>query len=355
MRDVKIHLGCGPLRLEGWVNVDLERFPAVDVLCDARRPLPFRSARYVFAEHFLEHLDLDDAIALLAECRRILAPEGVVRLTTPNLDWVWATAYASRWQATSETTAAIDPARWAHGAAAACDALELNKAFRGWGHRFLFNRAMLEETLRLAGFADVVWCAYRESAHPELAGLELHPRDRDLAGVGDLLIVEASGRGEHRSADEVAAKLAELRKETGSSARTTEPGADPRGVALAFVAAINRRSVDGILELSSPEPALLDARGAVVSGRQRLASAWRAFFGMFPDYRIDLERIFVAGDEVALFGRAEGTHAPGGTLDPARRFRVPAAWRASIEAGRVDRWQVFADATAITEEVRDAH
>lgn len=214
MSEVRIHLGCGPVRLDGWVNLDIRPFPAVDVIADARRGLPLRAARYVFAEHFLEHLELDEAIALLAECRRILTPDGVVRISTPNLDWVWATCYSTRWAQASEETAVINPLRWRHDAASTVSCLELNKAFRGWGHRFLFNRSMLEEALRAAGFAKLEWCVYGKSEHPGLAGLERHPRDRDIAGIPDVLIVEASGFGEHRPSPDVREKLAEYRLET---------------------------------------------------------------------------------------------------------------------------------------------
>ena len=52
----RLHVGCGSLILPGWINVDLESQPGVDHVLDVRRGLPFGNLRYVFAEHFLEHL-----------------------------------------------------------------------------------------------------------------------------------------------------------------------------------------------------------------------------------------------------------------------------------------------------------
>lgn len=41
---------------------------------------------FIFSEHFLEHLFLDEAIELLKECYRILKPNGVVRIVVPDAD-----------------------------------------------------------------------------------------------------------------------------------------------------------------------------------------------------------------------------------------------------------------------------
>lgn len=39
----------------------------------------------VYASHMLEHLSLDDRSRALREIRRLLAPEGLVRLVLPDL------------------------------------------------------------------------------------------------------------------------------------------------------------------------------------------------------------------------------------------------------------------------------
>jgi SAM-dependent methyltransferase len=41
---------------------------------------------YIFSEHFFEHLFLDEAIALLTECFRVLRPGGVIRICVPDAD-----------------------------------------------------------------------------------------------------------------------------------------------------------------------------------------------------------------------------------------------------------------------------
>ncbi|HEV7766661.1 MAG TPA: hypothetical protein VGQ76_16795 [Thermoanaerobaculia bacterium] len=178
----RLHIGCGPQALAGWTNIDLEQHPGVDMVLDVRRGLPFRNVRYVFAEHFLEHLTYDEGYRFLKECRASLADGGVLRLSTPNLDWTVRTQYA------------LIPAAAGREGVDACFAV--NKAFRGWGHQFLYNAATLEATLLAAGFAEVRLRRYGESDDPVLAGLERHERSADSEDLPHVIVAEARGRGQ---------------------------------------------------------------------------------------------------------------------------------------------------------------
>ncbi len=176
---MRLHIGSGPLALPGWTNVDIQPWTGVDVVLDVREPWPFSDVELIFAEHFLEHLTLADGLTFLRSCRNALRAGGVLRLSTPNLDWVWLTHYKSPEQMTEEEEL--------------LGCLEINRAFHGWGHEFLYNRRTLSLALRAAGFADVVVCEYGKSARPELEGLERHERHRDLPDAPSVLVVEASG------------------------------------------------------------------------------------------------------------------------------------------------------------------
>jgi predicted SAM-dependent methyltransferase len=176
----KLHVGSGPLVREGWINIDAYPFPGVDYVLDIRSGLPFEEVSHIYAEHFLEHLDFGTGLEFLAECRRVLRDDGALRLSTPNLDWVWRTQY--------------HPGEWNSGNEAVRDCFALNKSFRGWGHRFLYNLDTLTETLHAAGFAEVRACEYGESDDLLLKGIERHPRDDDQEGLRHVLVVEARGR-----------------------------------------------------------------------------------------------------------------------------------------------------------------
>jgi predicted SAM-dependent methyltransferase len=178
-RASRLHIGSGPQILPGWVNIDVVRYPGVDRVLDVRRGLPFKDVEFIFAEHFIEHIDLNAAMYLFLECRRVLTDDGVLRLSTPNLDWVWASHYAV--PADTENSVA--------------NCFRLNGAFHGWGHQFLYNEATLTSLLIDAGFTNVAVCSYGHSTHQELRGIERHERSEDFDGLADILIVEASGRG----------------------------------------------------------------------------------------------------------------------------------------------------------------
>jgi predicted SAM-dependent methyltransferase len=177
----RLHVGCGTEALPGWVNIDSKPLPGVDRVLDVTAGLPFVHAAAIYAEHFLEHLSLDQGLAFLAECRRVLGDEGVLRLSTPNLDWVYATHY--RLNGADERQSLID-------------CFQLNRAFRGWGHQFLYNGRMLEAVLRASGFASVHFQRYGESDVPELRGLERHETWQDTPAMPHVIIAEASGRME---------------------------------------------------------------------------------------------------------------------------------------------------------------
>jgi len=180
-RDVKrLHVGSGPLIRAGWTNIDMDRFPGVDYVMDVRGGLPFRNVRHIYAEHFLEHLTFDDGLRFLRECRRVLSSDGVLRLSTPNLAWVWQTHYRD--------------------GASVEQCFDINKAFRAWGHQFLYDFPTLAAALREAGFAAVTACRYGESADPELRGLERHERSFDTEDLPHVIIAEA--RGAQSSGDE---------------------------------------------------------------------------------------------------------------------------------------------------------
>ncbi len=80
---MKLHLGCGPKKMDGYVNVDLVGNP--DKVCDlASFPWPFEdnSADEIFSEHFLEHvLNYDQTIL---EMHRILKPNGKLHFRVPH-------------------------------------------------------------------------------------------------------------------------------------------------------------------------------------------------------------------------------------------------------------------------------
>lgn len=186
----RIHLGSGRVHLDGWLNVDMQALPGVDYVLDATEGLPFRDVEALFAEHFLEHLHLADAVEFLLDVHRILRPGGVLRLSTPNLEWVWATHHPG---------AGADPELQA------LSALHINRGFHGWGHHFLWNRALLGRALAACGFTDLRWHRHGESDRALFRALERHETYADAPDLPHVLVVEAT-KGEPAPA-----ALAELR------------------------------------------------------------------------------------------------------------------------------------------------
>jgi len=83
----KLQLGAGENIRPDWLNTDLHDYgrPADLVYLDVRRPFPFPDESFdlVFSEHMLEHLEYEEGLRCLVECRRVLRPGGRIRIATP--------------------------------------------------------------------------------------------------------------------------------------------------------------------------------------------------------------------------------------------------------------------------------
>lgn len=156
----KINVGCGPSRREGWINVDIQPFKTVDVQMDVTKDWSFEDVSFIYAEHFIEHLTLKDGLKFLYNAGKSLSKGGWIRLSTPNVEWVLKTHY--KFDKMGEYEVALN------------NVTAINRAFRGWGHRFLYSPFLLKEIMIQMGFVSVRLEEYGKSRVPEFNGIEEH-------------------------------------------------------------------------------------------------------------------------------------------------------------------------------------
>lgn len=160
----RLHLGCGKVRLAGWVNADIN--PRAELIVDLRWPLPFPSnyLQRIYSEHVLEHVSYKTGVRFLREARRVLAPGGVMRIAMPDLDRL-VEKYRDNWRD-------LDWVNWPAHSFIKTRAEMMNIAFRSWGHKYLYNKEEIARALREAGFSSFYFLERLGSPHNDLRGLE---------------------------------------------------------------------------------------------------------------------------------------------------------------------------------------
>jgi predicted SAM-dependent methyltransferase len=85
-----LNLGCGRHFHPDWINVDIVPQDPQVMRHDLQSRLPFEEASFaaVYHSHVLEHIPKSQAAAFLRECRRVLAPGGVLRVVVPDLEMI---------------------------------------------------------------------------------------------------------------------------------------------------------------------------------------------------------------------------------------------------------------------------
>jgi predicted SAM-dependent methyltransferase len=159
MNDIKLHFGCGPRILSGWVNIDGWHFPGIDFATDLRQPLPFgdETCRLIFTEHVFEHIDTDFRLPVLRELLRVLQPGGTLRIVVPDCEQ-FVNAYIRHDVEWFQTALGCSAGR----------AESLNTVFTMHTHRVIDDWESLSATLQKAGFPHVVRSSFNASAIPEL-------------------------------------------------------------------------------------------------------------------------------------------------------------------------------------------
>lgn len=205
----RLNIGCGDAPTAGWINYDnspavwLARSRALAGLlralglidagnlafidhcrcfgirhADASRRIPHASASVdsIYSSHMIEHLDRQEALRFLAECRRVLKPGGVLRLSAPNLRWS-VLEYVEKGRAdefVAQLQFDLDRPR---GVVARLRQLLSG----GRGHRWMYDGPSLQRLVAAGGFADVEIVPSGETRLADPGELDL--REREIESV----------------------------------------------------------------------------------------------------------------------------------------------------------------------------
>jgi ubiquinone/menaquinone biosynthesis C-methylase UbiE len=137
---MRLHLGCGDVVLDGYVNVDLYNDKA-DVQCDVKKLFYDNDvADEIYSSHLIEHFHFHEAFAILAEWKRVLKSGGWLVIETPDL-------LATCKKFVEATTEAERIALYGHFYGRPWE--------KGNTHYFLYTPVQMKWTLETLGFKNI--------------------------------------------------------------------------------------------------------------------------------------------------------------------------------------------------------
>ncbi len=116
-------------------------------------------------------------------------------------------------------------------------------------------------------------------------------------------------------------------------------------VVKAFIDAINAHDITSLGNLMTQDHTFIDGSGGITTGRDTIIAGWPQYYDMFPDYVVNVELILQEGPLVGIFGSTSGTYNGKEGMKPENKVGGPAAWKATVENGKIKVWQVYADYT----------
>jgi predicted SAM-dependent methyltransferase len=155
----KAQIGSGPNYLDGFINIDGNFQRKTDYVLDVRVGLPFpdNSIEFLYSCHMMEHLHVTETIRLLKECWRVLVPNGYLRLTLPDFNFVAAIMAG---EGTSHFPRKFNSR----------EGQAINHLFCDGQHKYAFSKEVIEEVAGEVGFSRVS-AAGAEDSH--IANLRL--------------------------------------------------------------------------------------------------------------------------------------------------------------------------------------
>ncbi len=183
---LRLHIGAGGVRLDGWVNIDIVPDPRLLImrLPGGLRKFHDSSVEYIYASHLLEHLTYPDEVhEFLRHCRRILVPGGAMRLVVPDIARLMQ-AYSAADEAFFDAQKEMHPPWCTTKLEHVIYALQQDGE-----HKYGYDFETLKKALNECGFGDVRESDYRKS---EIEALNIDYRsDVDPSGRSLHLHVDA--------------------------------------------------------------------------------------------------------------------------------------------------------------------
>ena len=152
----------------------------MDINWDLSISIPFEnnSVDFIFNEHFLEHLTVEEGQVFLKDCKRVLKDGGVLRISMPDLETTVKDYFNPNWKEDKKAYYKKFGLEFIK-----TKAEKININFRSWGHKWLYDKEELERRLKEAGFKNIKFCELKESDYPELRNLETRNESTLIAEV----------------------------------------------------------------------------------------------------------------------------------------------------------------------------
>lgn len=170
----KLQIGCGSYPLDDWFNTDNSEKICKDriVYMDAGNPFPIpnNSFDYIFSEHLFEHLTYEQAENMLKESYRILKENGIIRIATPNFEFL-LDLYLNPQKDINKAYIEFDAKR---SNLPANPIYAINRFHTSWGHQIIYDPHTLENLLREHGFRNICQCEVGKSKNQHLNNIERH-------------------------------------------------------------------------------------------------------------------------------------------------------------------------------------
>ena len=136
---MKLNLGSGDFKLDGYVNIDCRPQHDPDICCKVE-DLNYdeETVDEIYASHILEHLDLEQGRTLLKNCYKWLIKGGVLSIVVPDL------LVVCRFIAEGDTDGTLWS--WLYGR---------HDIEEGMGHKWGYTQRTLIDELSKLGFTDI--------------------------------------------------------------------------------------------------------------------------------------------------------------------------------------------------------
>lgn len=309
---MKVNIGCGYNRLEGWLNADSSPDSAADSLMQAwDLKLENACAAEVRALHLVEHLGFFRTKYFLSECWRALRPGGLLLLETPDID------AAFRIFLDGDHAAREAALGWIYGAETP-----------GMGHAYCMPAELLRELLQESGFSVVNISRFMFQPHRPALRIEARKEESDHAALNSALRRRLLDRG----ITELAREEEKAGLEQAVRRLVRGEGNPGRELEQALVCAPAVMEYFALTEENDPHPSAEASACAVLAGwglQARLAAAYRDACGRGlahePAYAAALSAGRAAA-AAALAGRAPEGPSPAEAAPAVFTAASAAAW-----------------------------